>query len=44
MAAELGWGGFVLALIGMIAGSLIQNKINPKLQNKSNPELAEEKV
>ncbi len=29
-ASELGWGGFLLAFIGMIAGSLIQNKLNPK--------------
>jgi solute:Na+ symporter, SSS family len=44
MAAELGWGGFVLALIGMIAGSLIQNKFNPLAKSKSNPELIEEKA
>lgn len=31
MAAELGWGGFVLALVGMVVGSLIQTKIKPKL-------------
>jgi len=29
-ASEMGWGGFLLALIGMILGSFIQNLINPK--------------
>jgi SSS family solute:Na+ symporter len=29
-ASEMGWGGFILALIGMVAGSLVQNLINPK--------------
>jgi len=28
--SEMGWGGFLLALIGMVLGSLIQNLINPK--------------
>ena len=31
MAAELGWSGFVVALIGMVVGSLIQNLITPKV-------------
>jgi SSS family solute:Na+ symporter len=29
-ASEMGWGGFLLAFIGMVIGSLIQNLINPK--------------
>ena len=29
-ASELGWGGFVVALLGMVIGSLIQNTMNPK--------------
>jgi SSS family solute:Na+ symporter len=28
--SEMGWGGFLLALIGMVVGSLIQNLISPK--------------
>ena len=35
MAAELGWSGFVVALAGMLLGSLIQNKISPKLIKES---------
>jgi len=33
-ASEMGWGGFLLALIGMILGSIIQNLINPKTEDK----------
>ena len=45
MAAELGWGGFVLALLGMVSGSVIQNKIDPKkIENKNDSELIKEKV
>jgi SSS family solute:Na+ symporter len=29
-ASEMGWGGFLLAFIGMVIGSLIQNFIDPK--------------
>ncbi len=29
-ASEMGWGGFLLALIGMVVGSFIQNIISPK--------------
>lgn len=29
-ASEIGWGGFVVALIGMLIGSLIQNSFNQK--------------
>ncbi len=32
-ASEMGWGGFLLALIGMILGSFIQNLIDPKIKN-----------
>lgn len=29
-ASELGYGGFIVALLGMLIGSVIQNKFNPK--------------
>jgi len=29
-ASQMGWGGFLLAFIGMITGSIIQNKLKPK--------------
>jgi SSS family solute:Na+ symporter len=29
-ASELGYGGFIIALLGMLIGSIIQNKYNPK--------------
>jgi SSS family solute:Na+ symporter len=29
-ASEMGYGGFIVALIGMLIGSAIQNKFNPK--------------
>jgi len=29
-ASELGWGGFLLAFLGMLVGSVIQNLVNPK--------------
>lgn len=31
-ASELGWGGFVVALVGMIIGSVIQNIFQPKTE------------
>jgi Na+(H+)/acetate symporter ActP len=31
-ASELGWGGFLLALIGMLTGSIIHNMVSPKKQ------------
>lgn len=34
-ASEIGWGGFVVALIGMVIGSLIQNTINPKIEEET---------
>ena len=29
-ASEMGYGGFIVALLGMLIGSVIQNKFNPK--------------
>ncbi len=29
-ASEMGWGGFLLAFLGMVIGSFIQNLLNPK--------------
>jgi Na+/proline symporter len=29
-ASELGYGGFIVALLGMLIGSVIQNRYNPK--------------
>jgi len=34
-ASEMGWGGFLLALIGMLIGSTIQNLIQPKTSHIS---------
>ena len=31
-ASEIGWGGFVVAFIGMLLGSFIQNIIQPKVE------------
>ena len=31
-ASEIGWGGFLVALIGMVIGSGIQNIFKPKLE------------
>ena len=31
-ASEIGWGGFVVSLIGMLLGSVIQNIFQPKLE------------
>ncbi len=33
-ASEIGWGGFLIALFGMVIGSVIQNMIGPKNKNK----------
>lgn len=34
-ASEIGWGGFVVALLGMIIGSVIQNTFQPKIKGES---------
>jgi Na+/proline symporter len=34
-ASELGWGGFLLAFIGMLAGSVMQNLLRPKTAEES---------
>jgi SSS family solute:Na+ symporter len=34
-ASEMGWGGFLLALIGMLAGSMIHNFVSPKKLKES---------
>lgn len=31
-ASEIGWGGFVVSLIGMLIGSILQNKFQPKVE------------
>ena len=31
-ASEIGWGGFVVSLIGMVIGSVIQNILQPKVE------------
>ena len=33
-ASEIGWGGFVVALLGMVIGSTIQNIIQPQLEEE----------
>lgn len=33
-ASEIGWGGFVVALIGMLVGSVIQNIFQPKIKRE----------
>jgi SSS family solute:Na+ symporter len=35
-ASEMGWGGFLLALLGMLIGSFVQNKVSPKLPEGEN--------
>ncbi len=32
--SELGWGGFLLALLGMVIGSLVQNRLKPEIKGK----------
>ncbi len=33
-ASEIGWGGFVVSLLGMLIGSFIQNIIQPKIEGE----------
>ncbi len=34
-ASEIGWGGFVVALLGMVMGSTIQNILQPQIEKES---------
>lgn len=34
-ASEIGWGGFVVALLGMVIGSVIQNIFQPKIEGEN---------
>lgn len=34
-ASEIGWGGFVVALLGMVIGSTIQNILQPQIEEES---------
>jgi len=34
-ASEIGWGGFLVALVGMVLGSVIQNIFKPKLEGST---------
>jgi len=34
-ASEIGWGGFVVALLGMVIGSVIQNIFQPRIEGES---------
>lgn len=34
-ASEIGWGGFVVALLGMVIGTVIQNIFQPKIEGEN---------